>query len=159
MLEKLELFGAKAVSQLGLKRLYLTFCSRSHTLRPEQYLVWLTTLILTGCEGSVDDVEFNSSSTIFIFNSHMNSPYQSHSFLIQGFWNLTQSESREIQAYWRNWQKHAKFTRNSTKFMSVQHLWNLSWLLELWTCCKLANLSWNFVTAMSKQCTKTTRRT
>ena len=40
--------------------------------------------------------------------------------------------------------------------MSVQHFWNLSWLLELFPCCKLANLSWKFVTATSKQCTKTT---
>ena len=38
--------------------------------------------------------------------------------------------------------------------MSVQHFWNLSQLLRLFTCCKLANLSWNFVTEMCKQSPK-----
>ena len=37
------------------------------------------------------------------------------------------------------------------KYMSVQHIWNLSQLLGLFTCRKLANLSWNFVTEMCKQ--------
>ena len=52
----------------------------------------------------------------------------------------------------------AKFARNFTKYMSAQHIWKLSWLLGLLTCCKLANLPWNFVTAASKQHPKTTRR-
>ena len=45
----------------------------------------------------------------------------------------------------------AKFARNLTKCMSAQHIWKLSWLLGLRTCCKLANLPWNFVTAACKQ--------
>ena len=34
--------------------------------------------------------------------------------------------------------------------MSVQHIWNLFQLLGLFTCCKLAKLSWNFVTETCK---------
>ena len=65
------------------------------------------------------------------------------------------AKSREIDKNTRN---TAKFARNSTKNMSGQHIWNLSWLLELFTCRKFANLSWIFVTATSKQRTETTRR-
>lgn len=49
--------------------------------------------------------------------------------------------------------KHANtttFARNPTKYVSVQHIWNLSWLLGLFTCPKLENLSWNFVTACTR---------
>ena len=42
--------------------------------------------------------------------------------------------------------------------MSAQHFWNLSQLLGLFTCGKLANLSQNFVTEMCKQHPETTRR-
>ena len=44
--------------------------------------------------------------------------------------------------------------------MSIQHIWNLSQLLGLFTCRKLANLhvSLNFVTETCKQLFKTTRR-
>ena len=42
--------------------------------------------------------------------------------------------------------------------MSAQHFWNLSQLLGLFTCRKLANLSQNFVTEMCKQHPETTRR-
>ena len=45
----------------------------------------------------------------------------------------------------------AQLVRNHIKYMSVQHIWNLSQLLELFTCGKLANLSWNFVTETCKQ--------
>ena len=58
----------------------------------------------------------------------------------------------------RNSPKHAKFARNLIKYMSIQHIWNVSRLLGLFNCRKLANLSWNFVTAMSNQRLKTTRR-
>ena len=58
----------------------------------------------------------------------------------------------------RNSQKHAKFARNLIKYMSIQHIWNVSRLLGLFNCRKLANLSWNFVTAMSNQRLKTNRR-
>ena len=40
--------------------------------------------------------------------------------------------------------------------MSVQHIWNLFQLLGLFTRCKPANLSWNFVTETCKQCPETT---
>ena len=35
--------------------------------------------------------------------------------------------------------------------MSIQHIWNLFQLLGLFTCRKLATLSWNFVTETCKQ--------
>ena len=57
-----------------------------------------------------------------------------------------------------SWSKSAKFGRNRIKYMSVQHFWNLSQLLGLFTCRKLANLSRNFVTEMCKQRPETTRR-
>ena len=53
----------------------------------------------------------------------------------------------------------ANFGRNLIKDMSVQHIWNLFQLLGLFTCRKLANLSWNFVTETCKQRSETTRRT
>ena len=56
------------------------------------------------------------------------------------------AKSREIHQNTRN---PAKFARNLTKYMSAQYIWKLSWLLGLLTCCKRANLSWNFVTAAS----------
>ena len=67
---------------------------------------------------------------------------------IQGFWYFARSRSREFQVNPRN---PAKFARNLTKCMSAQHIWKLSWLLGLLTCCKLANLPWNFVTAVCKK--------
>ena len=57
----------------------------------------------------------------------------------------------------KNIQNMAKLDRNLAKYISVQHSWNLSRLLGLITCSKLANLSWSFVTEMSKQHPKTTR--
>ena len=41
----------------------------------------------------------------------------------------------------RNSQKHAKFARNLIKYMSIQHIRNVSRLLGLFNCRKLANLS------------------
>ena len=58
------------------------------------------------------------------------------------------AKSREIHKNTRN---PAKFARNLTKYMSALRIWKLSWLLGLLTCCKLANLPWNFVTAARKQ--------
>ena len=75
-------------------------------------------------------------------------------YLKQGFWYFARSRSREFQVNPRN---PAKFAKNLTKYMSPQNSWKLSWLLGLFTCCKLANLPWNFVTAASKQHPKTTR--
>ena len=72
----------------------------------------------------------------------------------QGFWYFAWSQSREIQVYPWN---PVKFGNNLIKYMSVQHIWNLFQLLVLFTCCKCANLSWNFVTETCKQCPKTTR--
>ena len=57
--------------------------------------------------------------------------------------------------------KPSKILQNSVEILSntmfVQHIWNFSQLLGLFTCCKLVNLSWNFVTKMCKQRPKTTR--
>ena len=64
-------------------------------------------------------------------------------------------KSREIH---KNTWNPAKFARNLTKYVSAQHIWKLSWLLGRLTCCKLANLLWNFVTTAGKQHLKTTRR-
>ena len=65
-----------------------------------------------------------------------------------GFWYFAPSQSREIH---KNTQNTAKFGRNLIKYMSVQHIWNFSQLLGLFTCRKLVNLSWNFVTETCKQ--------
>ena len=73
----------------------------------------------------------------------------------RGAANSESAKSREIHKNTRNL---AKFARNLTKYMSPQHIWKLSWLLGLLTCCKLANLPWNLVTAASEQHPKTTRR-
>ena len=66
----------------------------------------------------------------------------------QGFWYFTPSQSREIH---KNTQNTVKFGRNLIKYMSVKHIWNFSQLLGLFTCRKLVNLSWNFVTETCKQ--------
>ena len=58
----------------------------------------------------------------------------------------------------KNTQNTAKFGRNLIKYMSVQQFWNLSQLLGVFTCRKLANLCQNFVTETWKQCPETTRR-
>ena len=57
----------------------------------------------------------------------------------------------------KNLQNTVKFGENLIKYMSVQHIWNLFQLLVLFTCCKRANLSWNFVTETCKQRPETTR--
>ena len=72
----------------------------------------------------------------------------------QGFWYFARSRSRKIQVNPRNpakFTKPAKFGRNVIKYMSIQHIWNLFQLLGLFTCRKLATLSWNFVTETCKQ--------
>ena len=73
----------------------------------------------------------------------------------QGFRYFARSRSSEIH---KNAKNTAKFGRNLIKFMSVQHIWNLFQLQGLFTCRKLAKLSWNFVTETCKQRPKTTRR-
>ena len=70
----------------------------------------------------------------------------------QGFWYFTLSQSSEIH---KNTQNTPKFGRNLIKYMSVQHIWNFYQLWGLFTCRKLVNLSWNFVTEMCKQCPET----
>ena len=67
----------------------------------------------------------------------------------QGFWYFATSQSSEIH---KNMQNTGKFGRNLIKYMSVQHIWNFSHLLGLFTCRKLVNLSWNFVTETCKEC-------
>ena len=73
----------------------------------------------------------------------------------RGFWYFARLQSREIH---KNTQNTAKFGRNLIKYMSVQHIWNFSQLLRLFTCCKLVNSSWNFVTEKCKQHPETTGR-
>ena len=68
------------------------------------------------------------------------------------------SKSAKSRKIHKNTRNPAKFAGNLTKYMSAQHIWKLSWLSGLLTCCKLANLPWNFVTAASKRHPKTTRR-
>ena len=65
------------------------------------------------------------------------------------------AKSREIN---RNTQNTAKFGRSLIKYISVQQFWNLSQLLGVFTCRKLANLCQNFVTETCKQRSETTRR-
>ena len=54
-----------------------------------------------------------------------------------GFWNFAKFQSCEIQV---NPQNPMKFGRNLTKYLLVQHIWDLSRLMGLF-CHKLANLS------------------
>jgi len=63
-------------------------------------------------------------------------------------------KSREINKNMRN---TAKFARNLIKYMLLQHIWNLFWLLGLFNCHKRANLSWNFIATMNEQRPKPTR--
>ena len=82
----------------------------------------------------------------------------------QGFWYFhmvaepqnsgKSAKSREIH---KNTQNTTKFGRNLIKYMSVQQFWNLSQLLGVFTCRKLANLCQNFVTETCKQRSETTR--
>ena len=70
----------------------------------------------------------------------------------QDFWYFTLLQCREIH---KNTQNTTKFSRILIKYMSVQHIWNFSQLLGLFTCGKLVNLSSNVVTEMCKQLPKT----
>ena len=65
---------------------------------------------------------------------------------IQGFWYLAGLWSCETH---KNTLNTAKLARNLITYLSIQYIWNLSWLLGLCSCCKLANLSRNFITATS----------
>ena len=86
-------------------------------------------------------------------NMHRNfvSLFRKQHVLYHSSWNLTRSwygchEFRDDPwnpVKFPKAQNTAKFTRNFTKYMSAQHIWNLSWLLGLFTYCKLANLLWN----------------
>lgn len=65
------------------------------------------------------------------------------------------SKSAKSRKIHKKTQNTTKFARNLTKYMSKQQIWTLSLLLGLFTCYKLANLSWNVVTATNKQQSKT----
>ena len=65
------------------------------------------------------------------------------------------TKSAKFREIHQNTRNPAKSARNLTKYMSAQYIWKLSWLLGLLTCCKRANLPWNFVTAARKQLPKT----
>ena len=70
----------------------------------------------------------------------------------QGFWYFAPSQSREIH---KNTQNTTKFGRNIINYMSVQHIWNFSQLLGLFTCRKLVNLSSrNSETTRQRLCAK-----
>ena len=83
----------------------------------------------------------------------------------QDFWYFARSQSCKIHV---NLQNPSKFTKtrkilwNSVKISSNACLYNIFetyfsyW--DLVTCCKLANLSWNFVPETCKQCPETTWR-
>ena len=78
----------------------------------------------------------------------------------QAFWYFARSRNRKIQVNLRN---PAKFTKTCEIPRNLQEIlpntcrhnifesYIVSWLLGLLTCCKLANLPWNFVTTASKQ--------
>ena len=53
--------------------------------------------------------------------------------------------------------KTRKIPQNSSVILSNTYLYNIFWNFTCtFTCCKLANLYWNFVTETSKQCPKST---
>ena len=62
-------------------------------------------------------------------------------------------KSTKFSKIHKNMQNTAKFATNP-----IHHIWNLSRLLGLFNCPKLANFSWNYITRTSKQHPKTTRR-
>ena len=64
----------------------------------------------------------------------------------------------KFRKFHKNKQNTAKFCRNLIKYMSVRQFWNLTQLLGIFTCCKLANLCQNFITETCKQRSETTRR-
>ena len=67
-------------------------------------------------------------------------------------WNSGNStKSREII------HKTRIIPQNSSVILSNTYLYNIFWNFTcMFTCCKLANLYWNFVTETSKQCPKST---
>ena len=71
----------------------------------------------------------------------------------QGFWYFARLQSSEIH---KTTQNTAKFGRNLIKFPFLYNIFETSQLLGLFTCRKLVNLSWNFVTETCKQCPETT---
>ena len=85
--------------------------------------------------------------------------------LIQGFWYFVRLRSSEIQVNLWNpvkFTKTCKIPWNSVEILSTTCLYNIFWnlcrLLGLFTCRKLANLSWNFITETCKKRPGTTRR-
>ena len=79
-------------------------------------------------------------------------------FLVASLYNLNDAVHNTRASDKKHVRNTAKFARNLIKYMSMQHIWNLSRLLRLFNCQKLANLSWNFITTRSEQRPKTTRR-
>ena len=73
---------------------------------------------------------------------------------LQGFWYFVRPRSCKILV---KLQTPTKFARNLVQYTSIQHIWNFSRLLGLFNCRKLAKLSSNFITTMSKQHPKTIR--
>ena len=73
----------------------------------------------------------------------------------QGFWYFTWSQSHEIH---KTVQNTAKFGRNLIQIHICTTYSKLFSATGLFTCRKLVNLSWNFVTKMCKQHPETTRR-
>ena len=61
----------------------------------------------------------------------------------QGFWYFARLQSSEIH---KTTQNTAKFGRNLIKFPFLYNIFETSQLLGLFTCRKLVNLSWNFIT-------------
>ena len=97
------------------------------------------------------------SEALFIEDEAINSqlPVNEKPWLLPcsaGFWNFAQTQSRKIHKNTRN---TSQFGRSLTKYMSVQHIWDLSWLTGLFFAVNL-QIYWNFVT-ITRKCPKTTR--
>ena len=88
----------------------------------------------------------------FIFGCSFKLHTSTKLYRLNCHWKFAVVYAQNVQ----NMQSTMNFTSNHTNYMSVQSIWNLSWLLEPFACCKIASLSFNFVTAKSKHHPKTT---
>ena len=82
-------------------------------------------------------------------------------FLRQGFWYFARLQRRETQVNPWKFRWIRKLQQNLLEILSnttTTYLKLFSAIGAVLNCCKLANLSWNFITTTSKQCPKTTRR-
>ena len=78
-------------------------------------------------------------------------------FLRQGFWYFAWLQRRETQVNPRKFRWICKLQQNLLEILSnttTTYLKLFSAIGAVLNCCKLANLSWNFITTTNEQCPK-----